>query len=184
MIAAIVELTAEHGYEATQIADIVRTARVARKTLYDNFDGKEDLFLATLDDVAEAMAKVVGEACEASEGGWPERVEAGLAALLAYLAENPAKARVCLIEAISATPASTGRHEKMVQRFVEMLRASAPDEADVPGTIADTVVGGVAWILYQQVRRGAVEQAPDLLAELTEFVLRPYARSDAALRQR
>ncbi|MGN6201020.1 MAG: helix-turn-helix domain-containing protein, partial [Solirubrobacterales bacterium] len=45
MMDAIAELTAEQGYEATKIADIVRRAAVARKTLYDNFDGKEDLFL-------------------------------------------------------------------------------------------------------------------------------------------
>ena len=43
---AIAELTAEEGYEATKIADIVRRAGVARKTLYDNFDGKEEVFLA------------------------------------------------------------------------------------------------------------------------------------------
>ena len=41
MIDAMAELCAEQGYEATKIADVVRRAHVARKTLYDNFSGKE-----------------------------------------------------------------------------------------------------------------------------------------------
>ena len=39
MMGAIAELTAAQGYESTKIADIVRRAAVARKTLYDIFDG-------------------------------------------------------------------------------------------------------------------------------------------------
>lgn len=40
-MSSIAELTAERGYEATKIADIVRHAGVARKTLYDNFGAEE-----------------------------------------------------------------------------------------------------------------------------------------------
>ena len=43
-----------------------------------------------------------------------------------------------------------------------------------PTTIEETLVGGVAWILHQQIRRGEAEQALDLLPELSEFVLSPY----------
>ena len=57
MIDAMAELCAEQGYEATKIADVVRRAHVARKTLYDNFYGKEELFLAAFDSaIAEAGA--------------------------------------------------------------------------------------------------------------------------------
>ena len=37
------EAVAEKGYEATHIEDIVRRAGVARKTLYDNFEGKGEV---------------------------------------------------------------------------------------------------------------------------------------------
>ena len=46
---ALAELTAEQGYEATKISDIVKRAGVARKTLYDNFEGKEEVFLAAFE---------------------------------------------------------------------------------------------------------------------------------------
>ena len=159
---AIAELTAEQGYEATKIADIVRQAGVARKTLYDNFDGKEEVFLATFDAAVVEMV---------------ERVEAGLAAFLGYLVEQPALAKMCLIEALSATPASTRRHEDAVEKFVALVRDSAPDDSGLPDTIEETLVGGVVWIVYQQIRRGETESSLDLLPQLTEFVLAPYGGS-------
>lgn len=171
---AIAELTAEQGYEATKIADIVRRAGVARKTLYDNFVGKEEVFLAAFDAaVGEAMSRVE-ESCAEVEGGWEERIEAGLAAFLEYVAEEPALARMCMIEALSATPAATQRYEDAMQRFVELTKRNVPHDEGLPETIEETLVGGVAWILYQLIRRHEADKAPDLLPELSEFMLAPW----------
>jgi AcrR family transcriptional regulator len=171
---AMAELTAEQGYEATKIADIVRRAGVARKTLYDNFDGKEEVFLGAFDSAIDEMATQIGEACDASGEDWDKRVEAGLQAFLTYLAEHPATARMCLIEAVSATPAASVRYDAAVQRFIELLRQNAPQDTGLPDTIEETLLGGVAWILHQQIRRGGAEQALDLMPELLDFVLSPY----------
>ncbi len=171
---AIAELTAEQGYEATKIADIVRRAGVARKTLYDNFEGKEEVFLAAFDAaVNEAMGRIE-ESCAKVEGGWEERIEAGLAAFLEYVAEEPALARMCMIEALSATPAATQRYEEAMQRFVELTKRNVPHDERLPETIEETLVGGVAWIIYQQIRRHEADKAPDLLPELSEFMLAPW----------
>src|SRR3954470_12977404 len=105
MMDAIAELTAEQGYEATKIADIVRQAAVARKTLYDNFDGKEDLFLSAVDTTLNEMRSVVEAACERTE--LPEdQIVAGLEALLDFIAEHPAAVRMAMVESISATRSS------------------------------------------------------------------------------
>lgn len=173
MIAAVVELTAARGYDATQIADIVRVARVARKTLYDNFDGKEDLFLAAFDLSVKELTEAVEAAC-AEEDDWPARIEAGLAAFLGYVADNPATARMCMIEALSATPSASARYDDALRRFVDLLEACAPPEADLPPTVEETLVGGVAWIVHQRIRRGEAERATELIPELSEFVLSPY----------
>jgi AcrR family transcriptional regulator len=177
---ALAELSAEQGYEATKISDVVRRAAVARKTLYDNFSGKEEVFLAAFDTAVEEAVRRVEEGCEAAEGGWEERIEAGLAAFLGYVAEDPALARMCLIEALSATPATTRRYEDALQGFVEMAERALPQDDRLPETIAETVVGGVVWIVYQQIRRHETEQAEDLLPELSEFMLAPYLGVGAA----
>jgi AcrR family transcriptional regulator len=170
---ALAELAAEQGYEATKISDIVKRAGVARKTLYDNFEGKEEVFLAAFDAARDEVLRRV-EAVAAAEGDWQARVEAGLAAFLAYIAEQPTLARMCMIEALSATPTTTKRYENALDRFVELTRQTLPRDERLPDTIAETLVGGVAWIVYQQIRRGEAEHAEDLLPELTEFMMAPY----------
>jgi AcrR family transcriptional regulator len=171
---AISELSAEQSYEATKIADIVRRAAVARKTLYDNFDGKEDLFLSAINSTLTEMRVVVEEACERTNGSPGAGIVAGLEALLEFIAEHPAAAKMCMIEAISATPSSARLYDAGMHEFVEMLRKSAPSGADLPQTIEESLVGGVAWILQLQIRRGEAERAPELLPELSQFVLSPY----------
>lgn len=171
---AIAELTAEQGYDSTKIGDIVRRAGVARKTLYDNFEGKEEVFLAAFDMAVEEAIRRVEEDCAKAEGGWEEQVQAGLAAFLRYVAEQPALARMCMIEALSATPAATERYEQAVQRFVELTKRAVPHNDQLPETIEETLVGGVAWIVYQQIRRHETEKAEDLLPELSEFMLAPF----------
>jgi AcrR family transcriptional regulator len=173
MMEAIAELTAENGYEATKIADIVRRAAVARKTLYDNFDGKEDLFLSAVDSTLTEMRAAVEEACEQSDS--PEDgVVAGLGALLDYVVEHPAASRMCMVEAISATPSSARLYDAGMHKFVELLRRSDLEGPDLPETIEESLAGGVAWILQLQIRRGESERSTDLLPELSQFVLSPY----------
>lgn len=173
MMDAIAELTAEGGYEATKIADIVRRAAVARKTLYDNFDGKEDLFLSAIHATMGEMRTLAGAACAEAES--PESgIIAGIEAVLDYVAEHPAASRMCMVEAISATPSSARLYDTGMREFVELFRERAPVGADLPETIEESLVGGVAWILQLQIRRGDAERAPELLSELSQFVLSPY----------
>jgi len=173
MMDAIAELTAEQGYEATKIADIVRRAAVARKTLYDNFDGKEDLFLSAVDATMGEMRVVVEEACERTDSP-EEQVVAGLEALLEFIAEHPAATRMCMVESISATRSSARLYDAGMRDFVDLLSNSALDNSELPETIEESLVGGVAWILQQQIRRDEAERAVELLPELSQFVLSPY----------
>ncbi len=171
---AMAELSAEQGYEATKIADLVRRAGVARKTLYDNFDGKEEVFLDAFDSAVEETWGRVEEACNTAGEEWSRRVEAGLREFLACVSEKPAAARMCMVEAMSATPAASARYDEALERFVELLRRNAPADTGLPDTIEETLAGGVAWIVCQKIRRGEAEKALGLLPELSEFILSPY----------
>lgn len=173
MMDAVAELTSQRGYEATKIADIVRRAAVARKTLYDNFDGKEDLFLSAVDATLTEMRAAVEEACEAASSS-EDSIVAGLEALLQFVADHPAASRMCIVEAISATPSSARLYDQGMREFVELLRRAAPKEADLPATIEESLVGGVVWILQQQIRREETGSVGELLPELSQFVLAPY----------
>lgn len=173
MIAAIAELCAEQGYEATKIADIVARAGVARKTLYDNFDGKEDLFLSALQHYLAEVRAAVEAACEAEGEDWRQRIEAGLAAFLRFLAEHPGPAHLCLVEALSATPASAAACDEAFGGYVDLLTESVP-AGELPEASAEALIGGVAWVLRQRVRAGEAPGVAALGSQLGQFLVSPY----------
>lgn len=175
MIDAMAELCAEQGYEATKIADIVRRAHVARKTLYENFSGKEELFLAAFDLTVAAAEAEVAAACDpVAAEDWEARTEAGLHALLEFVAARPAEAKLCLVEAPAASRESAARYEAAFESFIARLRAATPAGSGRPATLAEALVGGTVWIVQREVRRNAADKATDLLPALAEFVISPY----------
>ena len=119
------------------------------------------------------MRSRVEEACAEADSR-EDGIVAGLEALLDFVAEHPAASRMCMVEAISATPSSARLYDSGVREFVELFRRSAPEGADLPQTIEESLVGGVVWILQLQIRRGEAELASELLPELSQFVLSPY----------
>src|SRR5271154_1789394 len=90
ILSAAVELIAERGYRSVSVADIVKRAAIARARFYENFSSKQDCFLTAYDAAAAELMRRVGEAYQGSEPTFPERVHAGLAAMLAYMASEPA----------------------------------------------------------------------------------------------
>lgn len=184
IIEALAEETAERGYRAVTVADVVRRAGIARNTFYENFSSKEDCFLAAQQHGAELLRARILEAVDEVEG-WPQRVEVGLATLLAALAERPPLGRLCIVEALSVGPAAVERYEQSLQAFVPFFRIGrqvSPNGRDLPETLEEALVGGIFWIVYQRLILGEAEQLEKLLPELLEFALTPYLGADAAHR--
>jgi AcrR family transcriptional regulator len=182
IIEALAEETVEKGYRAVTVADIVRRAGIARNIFYENFSSKEDCFLAASEfAVKEALRRVVDAATPVET--WPERVNAGLAAFLHYVASEPALARTCIVEALSAGPPAVDRYERSLQAFVPLFRMGrkvSPNGQQLPETLEETIVGGIFWVLYQRIVMGQAEQIEQLLPELVEFSLTPYLGTEAA----
>jgi len=184
IIAALAEEVMAQGYRAVTVADIVSRAGIARNTFYENFSSKEDCFLAAQEyAVDEALRRVVEAASDVES--WPARVRSGLASFLRSVATEPALARTCFVDALSAGPAAVDRYEQSLQAFVPLFRIGrkvSPHGEELPSTLEETIVGGIFWIIYQRIVLGQTEQIEELLPELIEFALTPYVGAEAARR--
>lgn len=182
IISALAEEISAKGYRDVTVADIVKRAAIARNTFYENFSSKEECFLAAQRfAMSTALDRVVKAAGDIDS--WPLRVEAGLRAFLGYVAEEPALARTCMVEALTAGPASVEYYEESLQSFVSLFRLGrdvSPRGDDLPGTLEEAIIGGVFWIIYQRLVAGDIDDIEALLPGLVEFALTPYVGADAA----
>jgi AcrR family transcriptional regulator len=184
IIVALTEEVAARGYHSVTVANIVGRAGIARNTFYDNFSSKEECFLAAQQYALDtAIDRVVNAASEIES--WPARVKVGLAAFLSYVAKEPALARTCMIEALSAGPAAAERYEQSLQAFIPFLRIGrtvSPRGDVLPDTYEEALVGGILGVINQRVVAGKPEQIEALLPELVELALTPYIGSESAKR--
>jgi AcrR family transcriptional regulator len=184
MLLAVAEAVAEQGFATTTVADIIARARLSRRTFYEHFADKEECYLAAYDTVVEQLLTAVGEAYEQAEG-WPQKVHDGLETFLAYLAAEPAFARMCIVEVVAAGPEARSRRDAAMRVFVDFLepgRAEAPRGLVVPALAAEIVVGGIYEIIYSRLQRDAADELVEMLPELLYCALLPYVGHRAAER--
>ena len=62
LTAGLAASIAEKGYAATTIADVVRHARVSKRTFYEHFADKEACFLALYSETTDALLELIGRA--------------------------------------------------------------------------------------------------------------------------
>ncbi len=185
LVDASAELIAKRGYHGTTIELIIRRAKVGYATFYKNFADKEECLIAIFDTAGEAMRPRLREAYQSRQGPWAERVAVTLRSLFEMIAQSPAIARVCLVEALTAGPVAVARYEQMLANFEPLLlpgRALKPSNADLPDTLEATLFGGVFWIAYQRLIVGESEKLMALLPETIELVLSPYVGEAEAVR--
>ncbi|HEV7483323.1 MAG TPA: helix-turn-helix domain-containing protein [Solirubrobacterales bacterium] len=182
ILTAAVELIAERGYRAVTVADIIKRAGVAKLKFYENFSSKEDCFLAVYDRGLVEATRRVGEACERHPDSFPERVAAGIAALLDYAAAEPALARACIVEAPLLGAAMEGARERALAGFAPLLRGARQEvgEAELPPSVEESVFDGLYWLLYDAILTGTPERLEELRPQLVEFALLPFLGAAAA----
>ncbi|HVW46136.1 MAG TPA: helix-turn-helix domain-containing protein [Solirubrobacterales bacterium] len=181
LLEAAARVTAERGYEATTVADILAAAGVGRESFYEIFSDRRDCVLAAhqglLDDL---IAKVA--AAYAGKGAWVERCRATLAVLLDWFAADPAGGRFLLIELAAIGPEFHARFEAGFDRFVAIIDSGLPPDLPDPGPLPTTSLAVAAAIsrVYGEVAADRSTELPALLPRLTYEVLVPFLGEEAA----
>ncbi|MFO0884484.1 MAG: TetR/AcrR family transcriptional regulator [Pirellulales bacterium] len=90
-------LFAKMGYAECEMEKVAQELGIAKGTLYLYFKGKEELFLACVDNGMAQMQKVVRQAAENAPSPM-KRIELGIRAYLTYFDEHPQQAELLIQE--------------------------------------------------------------------------------------
>jgi AcrR family transcriptional regulator len=181
LIAAMVRVCGEKGYEATAVADVLEASGVGRESFYELFEDKRDCFLAAHTLLVDDLVAQVRAAYDAPDP-WPERVRSGLARLLAWLGADSDIARVTVVEMAAAGPIYEERFQQHFHRFTAMLdegRELSPTARLLPH-ISSIAAGGVFARVYEEVVLGRSAALPSLLPTLTFELLVPFLGEEVA----
>jgi AcrR family transcriptional regulator len=176
LLAALPLVVAEHGFEETTVAQIVKAAKVRRNSFYEQFEDKRDCFGAAYELAQERLLGVVTFRCY-TRVGVAERVQVAVAAALELLRSEPAMARLIVVEAPAAGDEILARHHQWLDRYGRMLCLAAigADGARPPGSsIEPAIVGGVAALVAKAVRRDETDRLGELAPEVTAHLLSFY----------
>ncbi|HEX5762362.1 MAG TPA: TetR/AcrR family transcriptional regulator [Solirubrobacterales bacterium] len=176
ILAAVTELVAENGYRGTTIEAIAKQARVALSTFYEHFEDKEGCFLAAFDDSVAAAREIFAELVD-PESAWPERVATGLDLFVKMVVAEPARAKLCLVDAQAAGSTALGRYHEMLDSVAPTLREGRelnPRAAGLPDGLEGAIAGGLAWLVHQRLAADRLDELPALLPEMLQVTLTPY----------
>jgi AcrR family transcriptional regulator len=184
LLEAMVRNAAAKGYEETTIGDVVETARLSRETFDGLFASKEACFLEAYDAVVDVVLAHVSGAYESAAGeSWPDRVVAGLRALVDLLAAEADIARMAMVEVTAVGEDARLRYRAALGRFAPFLeegRGFAARVEELPADTARFAIGGVTSMIFDEVRAGRASELPRLVPDLAFAVLMPYLGPDAA----
>lgn len=182
LLAAMIDAVTDIGYNALTVQNVLTRAGISRPTFYEQFEDKEDCFLAAFDAAAKRLRERVEVAVAATAPTWRARLRAGIAELLRFIADEPEEARMVIVEARASSAQGLRRRDELLDRFAACIDALVREDLDeTPSAIAAAgVVGGIESVLYARLQKGETEDLEALLPSLMYFAVLAYAGQEAA----
>jgi AcrR family transcriptional regulator len=169
----MVELVAEGGYDAVTVTMLTDRAGVSTRDFYKRFASKEECFIATYDDVIDrSLRRILAAIAGEDEPG--ERLRLGLLAYAAQIADDPATARLAMVEVFAAGAGAVERMLRANGLFEALLVrgvAAAGPGVTLPPPVVKGVVAGIARLARARLLSGDPRRLALDGAELVEWVL-------------
>jgi AcrR family transcriptional regulator len=171
LLRSVIAAVSDIGYPAVTVADVVRGARVSRAAFYAHFSDKEECFLTATGEGRQLMVTRVLAATRQLPAGVSDEevIRAAYRAFLAFLADEPAFARVFYIDMPAAGPRAVSRLDAAGRMFADLhrtwhqrARERHPDWPSVPYEAYLALAGASSELVRSMVRAGRTRELPDL----------------------
>jgi AcrR family transcriptional regulator len=175
----MVELAAKSGYQAVSIAQLSSLARVSSATFYQQFESKDDCFVAAYRDVAERVLshmQPVERDTLSSDEEWAQAARAAIGRLLSAVQRDPRGGRVLYVESMAGGPEVLEERARVLEEFERRSRDfldSTPDGAAVIDLPVPALIGATRTIVSRHLRTNAEDQLTALADDLVTW-LRAY----------
>jgi AcrR family transcriptional regulator len=174
LLEAAANALAEQGYGRITAARVTELAGVSSRTFYQHFEDLWACLLAAYETEAGLLCQEIESVCgrTLAEGDRRGRARAGIAAALAFLANQPSAARLLSAEPPPQITALAGARRDLVERLGAMLRSVlAPGGATPLPGLERRLIGAALALVSARAASGDPHRLRQLEPELSELLL-------------
>ncbi|MEY4765472.1 MAG: hypothetical protein RI907_2145 [Pseudomonadota bacterium] len=121
LVEAALVVFAQQGFHHTTVRDVCKQAQLTSRYFYESFDSMKALFREVYASVNRDLMQRTILALAACQPDPDMLAEAALRAFLTYIQEDPLRARVALVDALSIDREVNDLAEKASQDFAQLL---------------------------------------------------------------
>jgi AcrR family transcriptional regulator len=151
LLGAAQEVFVAQGYHAAAMDDIAERAGVSKPVLYQHFPGKLDLYLALLDQHAEALVGAVRDALESTSDN-KQRVAATIEAYFRFVDEDGGAFRLVFESDLTNQGAVRERVEGVTAACAEAISEVIREDAGLPPEEAQLLAVGLTGMAQVSAR--------------------------------
>jgi AcrR family transcriptional regulator len=158
---AMLEAIAQGSYQRTSVKNVIAMAGVSRRSFYEQFANKDQCFLAICYMILLRLTERIDKTCQSVEGGLEDSLQVALLTLANEVLEDPALARLLLVEAqevgLTATPQMYTGALRLEQMIADAFK-QATEGASLPLPVARAMIGGLQRVMYLRLRMCSIEE--------------------------
>ncbi|HEV3072538.1 MAG TPA: TetR/AcrR family transcriptional regulator [Solirubrobacteraceae bacterium] len=181
--AATARAIAAHGYEATTIQDICAEADISEATFYEHFKDKQEAAMFALEAGVDQVMTDLQETFAAASS-WPDAIWITVDAVLEWMVNEPAFARLALVEMLAAGEAALELLQSLMDAFGLFLEPGyklLPEKSPSKRLVDETVANAIFGLLHEHIVSKGTEGVPVLLPEMVRRILTPFLGAERAV---
>jgi AcrR family transcriptional regulator len=141
----------ERGLAGATIADVVRHARVSKRTFYEHFSDKEDCFVAAYRELSEQTMQAIAHVVDLTQP-WEVQLASAVRVYLQVLDSRPKLTRAFFL-GIQLRREVLERFAELTRGFVSEARKREPWLRPLTPTMAMAMVGGMNELMLLRVEK-------------------------------
>ncbi len=173
LLAAALDCISGEGWGNLTIADIVRRARVSKRTFYEHFSTKDACLLALFESAASELLLELQAAQGEHSGQGTAGVAAGTMLYLARLKERPRVVRTLLLEILSLGAEGLTARRRVMRSFALFLQHAINEAGAGPPIgldVATMIVGGINEATLEALEEDRLEQLTELVPAIVRLI--------------
>jgi AcrR family transcriptional regulator len=179
---AFVDVVCEQGYAKTTVEAICERAGVAREVYEHHFT---DLESCLCEYIQEGTTVLLIRAAQAFATGqlWQDQLRAVAHAMLRFLQEDSDRARIMVVEVLSAGDRAQLIRDQGMEalfEFIDQGRNELEDPDSISRTTAEAVGGAIFSRIRMEIETGGSDSLTALLPKMMYSAVLPYLGPEAA----